>query len=101
MIFGNRTASNLSRRTPMNSNTHKPKSSIPFWLDHLLTFLLIGYKKIVSPVFGNACRFHPSCSEYGVEAIRKHGLLKGLWLAARRVFRCNPLSGMGGDDPVP
>jgi putative membrane protein insertion efficiency factor len=48
----------------------------------------------------NTCRFYPTCSHYGYEAIAKYGLLKGGWLAARRVLRCNPFN-PGGYDPVP
>ncbi|WP_035376171.1 membrane protein insertion efficiency factor YidD [Acetobacter nitrogenifigens] len=52
------------------------------------------------PVAGPNCRFHPSCSEYGVEAVQVHGALRGSWLAASRILRCNPWN-PGGYDPVP
>ncbi|MBO1358404.1 membrane protein insertion efficiency factor YidD [Acetobacter sacchari] len=52
------------------------------------------------PVAGPNCRFHPSCSEYGVEAVQTHGALRGSWLAASRILRCNPWN-PGGYDPVP
>jgi putative membrane protein insertion efficiency factor len=63
-----------------------------------------AYRATVSSFFDRTglvrCRFHPTCSEYGREAIRRYGVPKGAVLAAARVFRCNPFS-KGGDDPVP
>ena len=59
-----------------------------------------GYQYFVSPLFGPACRFHPSCSHYAEEALTRHGALRGSWLAARRVCRCGPWH-PGGFDPVP
>jgi hypothetical protein len=60
---------------------------------------LRGYKRWISPLLPPACRFVPSCSEYAMEAIEKHGVVKGLSLAMWRVLRCHPLS-RGGHDPV-
>jgi hypothetical protein len=58
------------------------------------------YQLIVSPWLGPKCRFTPTCSQYGMEALRKHGLVKGLWLTIRRVSKCHPWGG-SGYDPVP
>jgi len=62
--------------------------------------LIRSYKFLISPFLGNRCRFDPSCSEYAVEALRRHGVLRGLWLALRRVLHCHPWH-PGGFDPVP
>ena len=58
------------------------------------------YKRFVSPVLPNSCRFNPSCSSYAVEAIEKHGVIAGFFLAFYRILRCNPFC-KGGIDPVP
>lgn len=58
------------------------------------------WQLLVSPTYGDVCRFYPSCSAYGVEAVRTHGALKGGWLALRRIGRCHPWN-PGGVDPVP
>ncbi|NHO31559.1 membrane protein insertion efficiency factor YidD [Acetobacter sp. LMG 1636] len=55
---------------------------------------------VLSPVTGPNCRFHPSCSCYGIDAVRKHGAMRGGWLTVKRILRCNPWS-VGGYDPVP
>ena len=58
------------------------------------------YQWTISPVLPPSCRFYPSCSAYAVEAVLTHGILKGGWLALRRILRCHPWSA-GGYDPVP
>jgi len=65
-----------------------------------LQTLIRAYQFTLSPVLGPACRFYPSCSRYGFQAIQKHGALKGSLLAIWRVVRCNPFN-PGGYDPVP
>ena len=65
-------------------------------------FLLLirAYQLAISPMLGSRCRFYPSCSEYSMDALRRHGLVRGLWLAVRRIGRCHPWH-PGGYDPVP
>ncbi|MBP7583777.1 MAG: membrane protein insertion efficiency factor YidD [Spirochaetes bacterium] len=58
------------------------------------------YKAALSPLLPPSCRFFPTCSEYAVEALKKHGLFFGVYLSARRILRCNPFC-RGGYDPVP
>lgn len=65
-----------------------------------LIWLVRGYQLVISPMLPPSCRFYPSCSHYAIEALERHGPLKGLWLSLRRVGRCNPWH-PGGHDPVP
>lgn len=69
-----------------------------------MKWLLVGFIKlwraVISPLYGNVCKYYPSCSAYGLEAVQVHGALRGSWLAAQRIVRCNPWSS-GGYDPVP
>ncbi|MBQ7612962.1 MAG: membrane protein insertion efficiency factor YidD [Spirochaetaceae bacterium] len=59
------------------------------------------YQKTLSPLLGqNKCRFYPTCSNYALESLKKYGILKGMWLALKRILRCNPFC-KGGYDPVP
>jgi uncharacterized protein len=66
----------------------------------LLVGLLTVYRRFVSPLLGQRCRFYPSCSAYALEAVRVHGALRGSWLAVRRLSRCHPFHA-GGIDFVP
>ena len=70
------------------------------WAAHGVILLIRGYQLTLSPWVGRSCRFAPTCSQYAIEALRVHGLLRGLGLAAWRIFRCSPL-GRSGYDPVP
>ncbi len=71
-----------------------------------LMAIIRGYQLVLSPMLhalggpGCGCRFYPSCSNYALEALRRHGVIRGLWLAVKRILRCNPWGGHGFD-PVP
>lgn len=69
-------------------------------IDRLLIAALRFYKRWVSPLLGQRCRFVPTCSEYAMEAIQRFGALRGGWMTAKRLSRCHPLC-PGGHDPVP
>ncbi|MEI6547625.1 MAG: membrane protein insertion efficiency factor YidD [Burkholderiales bacterium] len=72
-------------------------SSAALWL---ALALIAFYKLVISPLLGPRCRFYPSCSEYGAQALERFGLIKGLWLTICRLGRCHPFHA-GGVDPVP
>jgi putative membrane protein insertion efficiency factor len=61
--------------------------------------LIRFYQMAISPMLPSACRFHPTCSQYGYEAISRYGIIKGGWMTVRRIARCHPFS-RGGYDPV-
>lgn len=65
-----------------------------------LIWLVRGYQLAISPFLPPSCRFHPTCSCYAIEALQRHGALRGGWLALRRIGRCQPWH-PGGHDPVP
>ena len=74
-----------------------PATSVP---RQVLVALIRGYQRVLSPALPPSCRFHPSCSQYALEAVSRYGALRGVWLAARRLARCHPFH-PGGFDPVP
>jgi putative membrane protein insertion efficiency factor len=66
----------------------------------LLVAVIAAYRRWISPLLGQRCRFAPTCSAYAAEAIARHGAVRGGWLALRRIGRCHPFN-PGGHDPVP
>lgn len=74
------------------------------FIRRVIVFILLipirFYQRCISPLTPPSCRYTPTCSQYAVEALQKHGPLKGLWLAIRRLLRCHPWGGFGYD-PVP
>ncbi len=86
-------AKRMKRRVPC-------RSIFRHWLIAILSAPIHFYRGAISPFFPPSCRFTPTCSQYALEALKKHGPLKGLWLAIRRILRCNPWGG-SGYDPVP
>jgi len=68
-------------------------------MKQIFVFLIKIYQKLRIP-FPKVCRFYPSCSEYTKQAILRHGVIKGMWIGAKRIFKCHPLNS-GGYDPVP
>ena len=70
------------------------------FVKNLVLWLIRCYAFVLSPILGNNCRFHPSCSSYAAEAIDHYGVLKGGWLTLRRLLKCHPFH-PGGCDPVP
>ncbi|MBP1083444.1 membrane protein insertion efficiency factor YidD [Bacillus gobiensis] len=66
----------------------------------LFVMLIQLYQKTISPLTPPSCRFYPTCSNYGIEAIRTHGVIKGGWLTIKRILKCHPFH-PGGVDPVP
>lgn len=67
---------------------------------NVCVLILRGYRAAISPLYGNVCRYYPSCSHYALGAIQQHGVVKGIWLGSRRIARCHPWAA-GGVDDVP
>nr|WP_221439942.1 membrane protein insertion efficiency factor YidD [Spirochaeta isovalerica] len=74
------------------------------FLKNIIKYLLIGiilfYKKVISPLLPNSCRFYPTCSTYSLEAVKKYGPFKGSYLSIKRITKCHPFN-PGGYDPLP
>lgn len=68
-------------------------------MKQVLQFALRGYQRFISPLLPHSCRFVPTCSEYALEAIERHGAIRGSWLAVARLLRCHPFARSGYDPP--
>ncbi|MBP3812449.1 MAG: membrane protein insertion efficiency factor YidD [Acidaminococcaceae bacterium] len=75
------------------------KNGVVKFLKILMISLIRFYQLCISPLLGNNCRYYPTCSQYAIEAIEKKGIIKGSWLAVKRICRCHPWHD-GGYDPV-
>jgi len=69
-------------------------------IEHIVLLPVYFYRVCISPFTPPSCRYLPTCSQYTIEAVKKHGVFKGSWLAIKRIVRCNPWGG-SGYDPVP
>lgn len=69
-------------------------------MKYLLIGLLKAWRAVISPLYGDVCKFYPTCSAYALDAVTTHGALSGSWLTLKRLVRCHPWS-LGGYDPVP
>ena len=78
----------------------KESSKRPLAVASVVVLLVKAYRRFVSPFTPESCRYTPSCSEYALRALTRHGLVRGLWLTAVRIVRCNPWT-EGGEDAVP
>lgn len=88
----------------MTQPSARPRTG-PIWFlidipRNLIVIFLMAYRKLISPLYGDVCRYFPSCSAYGLEAVTVHGAVKGSVLTGWRILRCNPFS-HGGIDYVP
>lgn len=86
---------------PKRVGTELRQGGLPLRVLNAIFLLLIrAYQYVLSPLLPNSCRFVPTCSQYGVEALKKHGPFRGGWLTLKRISRCHPWGG-SGYDPVP
>lgn len=67
-------------------------------LAFVISLPIRAYRLFLSPVVGRNCRYHPTCSAYALQALKRHGAIKGIWLSLRRIARCHPWGGSGNDE---
>jgi len=87
-----------SRAVTLTRTIARPPGRV---LQLAVLLLLRGYRTLISPMTAPTCRYYPSCSSYAMTAVRRHGAVRGTWLAVRRVLRCHPWSAGGVDDVPP
>jgi len=87
-----------SRTVTLTRTIARPPGRV---LQLAVLLLLRGYRTLISPMTAPTCRYYPSCSSYAMTAVRRHGAVRGTWLAAGRLLRCNPWSAGGVDDVPP
>ena len=85
---------------PVEPPAGSPRSALSRGASAVLIVLVRIYQVGLSPLLGGSCRYYPTCSAYAIEALQRHGALRGSWMAARRIGRCHPFR-PGGYDPVP
>jgi putative membrane protein insertion efficiency factor len=91
----------MRRAPPIHDPSEAPRRRRPAELPRAaLIGVVLGYRAVLKPWLGNACRFEPTCSQYALDALRLHGAARGTLLAAGRLLRCHPWCA-GGCDPVP
>jgi uncharacterized protein len=66
---------------------------------NIVVAILHLYRAVISPLYGDVCRYYPSCSLYGLRSVQAHGVVRGMWLTTRRLVRCHPWAAGGVDDP--
>ena len=76
----------------------KEIAAITFLVSIILIKIIKGYKFLISPLFGQSCRYLPTCSEYSIEALKEFGLAKGTFLSLKRILSCHPIKFLGGGD---
>jgi putative membrane protein insertion efficiency factor len=86
--------------TAQRSNVDSVSGGTPPLPVRLALGLIRAYKVLISPYFAGSCRFLPTCADYAAEAVGRHGVIRGTWLASKRLARCHPLC-TAGHDPVP
>ena len=94
---GRASAGGACEATQMSTPAATPQPSVAA---RVLIVPVVGYQRFISPFIPPRCRFHPSCSQYALDALRVQGAARGLWLTMRRLARCHPFN-PGGYDPVP
>ena len=90
----------MKQITAPRSNVDSASGGNPLLSVRLALGLIRAYKVLISPYFAGSCRFLPSCADYAAEAVGRYGVVRGSWLASKRLARCHPLCA-AGHDPVP